>query len=347
MKPTCKLALLTTAALGAATVAARADETVAVVASIKPIHSLVASVMAGVGTPDLLIRGGDSPHSYSLRPSDAAALERADVVFWVGEGMEIFLGDAIATISENANSVELGELDGVIRLEARTGSTWDDHDHVHEEEHDHAHDDEHDHEEEHDHAHDDEHDHEEEHDHDDEHAHDNGALDVHPWLDPINAQVMVAEIAAALSAADPDHAESYRQNAAATEARLAALVEEIETIVAPVQNRPFIVFHDAYHAMENRFDLNGIGSITISPDIQPGAARLVDIRDKIAELGAVCVFTEPQFEPSLVETVVEGTAARTGVLDPLGADLADGPDLYFELMLRNAHALSDCLGQPD
>lgn len=343
MKPACKLALLTTAALGAATVAARADETVAVVASIKPIHSLVASVMAGVGTPDLLIRGGDSPHSYSLRPSDAAALERADVVFWVGEGMETFLGNAIDTISEDADSVELGEVDGLVLLEARTGSTWDDHDHAHDDghddEHDHAHDDAHDHEEEHDHAHDDDH------DHDDEHAHDHGGLDVHPWLDPVNAQVMVAEIATALSAADPDHAETYRQNAAATEARLAALVEEIETIVAPVQNRPFIVFHDAYHAMENRFGLNGVGSITISPDIQPGAARLVEIRDKIAELGAVCVFTEPQFEPSLVETVVEGTAARTGVLDPLGADLVDGPDLYFELMLRNAHALSDCLGQ--
>lgn len=359
MTSSCKLALLTTAALGAATVGARADETVAVVASIKPIHSLVASVMEGVGTPDLLIRGGGSPHSYSLRPSDAAALERADVVFWVGEGLETFLGDAIATISEDADSVELGEVDGIIRLEARTGSTWDDHDHDHdeahdhdeeydhEEEHDHAHDDEHTEDDGHDHAHDEEHEHEEEHDHAHDDEHDHGETDAHPWLDPVNAQVMVAEIAARLSAADPDHAEAYRQNAAETQARLEALIAEIEATLAPVQGQPFIVFHDAYHAMQNRFDLNAVGSITITPDIQPGAARLVDIRAKIEELGAVCVFTEPQFEPSLVETVVEGTDARTGILDPLGADLDDGPDLYFELMLRNAQALSDCLGQTE
>lgn len=314
-----------------ATVPVAAQEAVGVVASIKPVHSLVAGVMAGIATPDLLVSGGGSPHTHTLRPSDAEALERARVVFWVGEALETFLEDAIESLAPRAAIVELASVEGVVLLEPREGGAWDAHDH------------------------DDEgHGHEHEaaktgHDHDRDktaagHDHDHAAFDGHLWLDPDNAKAIVAAAAAALAKADPQHAEAYRANGAAVIARLEALETELDAALAPVKDRPFIVFHDAYQYLEARFGLNGIGSITVTPDVQPGAARLKELRSRIAGLGAVCVFSEPQFEPRLVETVAEGTGARIAVLDPLGADLADGPDLYFEMMRANVAAMRDCLG---
>ena len=348
--------LLATAAFAVTALTAdlgSAHERDQVVASIKPVHSLVAGVMEGVGEPHLIVKGAGSPHAFSLKPSDAEALEHATAVFWIGEDLETFLSAPLQTLAHDAKTVELAKAAGIELLEVREGGTWDAHDHG---EHDHGHADDHSdhghgHAEEakgHDHGHDHaEHDHGD-HDHSGHgHGHDEHeghAFDAHLWLDPENAEAMLTVIATALSAKDPANAETYKQNAEAMIARVETLEGEIEAILAPVKDKPFIVFHDAYQYLENRFGLNAVGSITVGPEVQPGAARIAELRDKIKELDAICVFSEPQFEPRLVATVIEGTGARTGVLDPLGADLADGPDLYFEMMRANAKALADCLG---
>lgn len=342
-----------------------AQEAPGVVVSIKPVHSLVAAVMDGVGEPHLIVRGGASPHTYSLRPSDATALQEADVVFWVGPGLETFLREPIGTLAADATVVDLGEADGLVRLPYRESGPFAGHDHDQGHEHGEAAHDHDDHGEEAAHDHDDhgeeaahnhdthgeaDHDHGHEeathgHAHADEHGHDHGhgSTDMHLWLDPHNAEAFAAAIVAALAEADPAHAETYRANGEALAARLEALTAELETTLEPVHDRPFVVFHDAYQYLEHRFDLNTVGSITVSPDVQPGARRIADMQDTIRGLGAACVFAEPQFEPRLVEAVIAGTGARPGVLDPLGADLADGLDLYFDLMRRNAQALADCL----
>ncbi|WP_224405044.1 metal ABC transporter solute-binding protein, Zn/Mn family [Afifella sp. IM 167] len=285
-----------------------------VVASIKPIHSLVAAVMKDVGTPKLLVEGAASPHTYALRPSGAAALQEADVVFWVGPEIETFLAGPLETLASGAEAVELGEAPGVTYLALREGGTFEHHDHG---EHEGA-----------------AHEHEE---------HEEGETDAHVWLDPANAEAMVREIAATLAEADPANAETYNANAAAVEGRLEALTKELAADLEAVKGKPFIVFHDAFHYLENRFGLEAAGSITVSPEVSPGAQRIREIRQKIQSLGAACVFAEPQFTPKVIGTVTEGTGARSGTLDPLGADLADGPDLYFTLMRRNAEALKACL----
>lgn len=155
---------------------------------------------------------------------------------------------------------------------------------------------------------------------------------------------MADAIAATLQKADPDNAVLYAENLANLKTRLAALTEGVAPIVEPVKVKPFIVFHDAYQYFENRFGLSAAGSITISPEVSPGAARISEIREKVEDLKAVCVFSEPQFESSLVSTIIEGTDARTAVLDPLGAELANGPDLYFSLIGNMADSMADCLG---
>jgi zinc transport system substrate-binding protein len=189
------------------------------------------------------------------------------------------------------------------------------------------------------------HDHADEHAHADEDGHGHGEIDMHLWLDPDNAKAMVAAVAEALIAADPDNSGIYTANARILAHRLDQLATKIEADLAAVKEVPFVVFHDAYQYLDTRFGLANVGSITVSPEQQPGAQRLREIRAKIAELGARCVFAEPQFEPRLVQVVIEGTAAKTAVLDPLGADIADGPDLYFEMMRNNATALKTCLGE--
>ncbi|MCT8999072.1 zinc ABC transporter substrate-binding protein ZnuA [Chelativorans intermedius] len=331
---------LSASALAVISLAAPATAKEGVVASIKPIHSLVAAVMQGVGEPQLLVKGADSPHVYSMRPSEARMLEEARLVFWVGPGLEVFLEKPLQSLAGDATVVELAQTPGLTLLAPREGGAFEAHAHG-EEEHHAGVDEGHDH-----HDHDHEHEHETGHEgapHDGHEDHAHGEADMHLWLDPENARRMTARIAEALAEADPQNAVAYAQNAAALDRRFDALIAETKKKLAAVSGKPFVVFHDAYHYFERRFDIPAAGSITVNPDTQPGARRLGEIRDKIVELGAVCVFSEPQFEPKVVQVVTEGTDARAGVLDPLGAGIEDGPELYFTLVGNMADALSDCL----
>ncbi|MBO6782384.1 MAG: zinc ABC transporter substrate-binding protein [Alphaproteobacteria bacterium] len=326
-----------------------------VVTSIKPVHSLVAGVMQGVGEPELLIEGYESPHTYSLRPSEAQALQAADVVFIIDESLEIFLEKPLETLAGDARVVALLEAPGVERLAFREGGAFethshddDDHDgHGHEEEHahkeEHAHNDDHNHDYD-KHGHKDGHAHEDEHDHDDHAGHDeHGEFDPHAWLDPRNADAMVRAIADVLAELDPGQAARYRANAADILARLEALDAQLEAELQPVKGRPFVAFHDAYQYMERRYGLNAVGSITVSPEVTPGAQRVSEIRAKLQDVGAACVFSEPQFASNLVGVVTEGTRVNGGVLDPLGSAVPAGPDQYFTLMGDMADAFRTCL----
>jgi zinc transport system substrate-binding protein len=283
---------------------------------------LVAGVMRGVGEPALLVKGGGSPHSYSLRPSDAKALQDARVVFWVGEGLETFLVKPLEALSGNAIVVRLSEAEGAHVLAAREGGTWERHGHGEQEGH------------------------ELETDHPEpaSEAHGRDRSDMHLWLDPHNAEAMVDAIVAVLSDADPDNGATYRDNGGELREQLAQLDQSLSGRLEPVADRPFVVFHDAYQYLEDRYGLNAVGTISVDPGRRPGARRLAEIQRKLSELDAACVFAEPQFEPALVDTVIEGTSAKKGVLDPLGADFAAGPDQYFVLMNALADSLVDCLG---
>lgn len=336
--PLRRLLLASAAVLGVAGQA----QALEVVASIKPVHSLVAAVMEGAGEPALLVRGAGSPHTYALRASEAHALEQAELVFWVGEDLEVFLRRPLETLAADATVVRLADAHGLVRLPFREGGPFEAHDHGDEDDHGHN-----------DHAHEAGHDD----DHDEEHAagHDHGhdgddhsdahGIDMHFWLDPVNAKAFVHEIEEALAGIDPDNAALYEANAQRLNERIDALTAETQAAVEPVKGKGFIVFHDAYQYYEKRFGIEASGSITVSPEVMPGAARLTELRQRITDLGVACVFSEPQFEPRLISVVIEGTSARPGVLDPEGADLADGPDLYFDLIRNLTTSLTQCLAE--
>lgn len=306
-----------------------------VVVSIKPIHSLVAGVMEGVGSPSLIVKGAASPHTFSLTPSQAKNLYNAGLVFWVGHELEAFLEKPLSTLSVSARQVELLEVPGLTKHHFREGGAFEEH------------------------AHEDEHKHEKEHKHEqntaekkDEHeAHDHGAhekhhdeeIDPHFWLDPENAKIIVHYVAHILSEYDPKNTALYEKNEQRLSTKLDALIGEVQNTLAPIKGKEFIVFHDAYQYFENRFDIVASGSITINPDLPSSVGRIQEIRNKVKDLGAICVFSEPQFEPKIIRTVMEGTPAKAGVLDPLGANLDDGQELYFELIRGMANSLRSCL----
>ena len=314
-RPTCITRLLLPALLLFGTFAHGAPE---VVVSLKPIHSLVAGVMAGVGEPQLLMTGGQSPHAFSLRPSDARRLNRADLIVWIGEALESPLARPLAALPTRVRVVTLMERPELEKAAVREGGAWEAHEHgEHHDEHGH---------------------HEKEHERHEE-------ADPHLWLSPENAEAIAAIARDTLSELDPTNAERYRANAEALVERLHALDRAIRTRTESIRERPYLVFHDAYQLFERHYRLNAVGAVTVSPERMPGARRVRELRERIVELGARCVFSEPQFQPKLVHTLTEGTPARGGVLDPLGAEIPADPDAYFTLMNRLADSLVDCLSR--
>jgi zinc transport system substrate-binding protein len=215
--------------------------------------------------------------------------------------------------------ITLGEAEGLVRRAVREGTTFAGHDH----------------------------DHDNDHGHDNDHDHDNdladAAVDMHLWLDPENAKVMVETLAARLARIDPANADAYAANAKATVGRLDALIAGIEARLTPLRGRPFVVFHDAYHYFEARFGLEATGAIAVSPEIMPGAERIRAIRAEVGALDAVCIFSEVQFDRRLIGVVAEGTGARTGTLDPLGAGIEAGPGAYEAIIRAMADAFAGCL----
>ncbi|MGE0237721.1 MAG: zinc ABC transporter substrate-binding protein [Parvibaculaceae bacterium] len=294
-----------------------------VVATIKPIHSIAANVMAGVAEPHLLLDAAVSEHTAQFTPSQVSAMQNADLIVVVGENLEAFLHKALDNPEIARKTLfEAGELPGLKLLPVRSGGLWEAHHHGAGEEG---------------------HEHEEAAHEEQGHDHDHGGNDPHVWMDPENAKVIARELAKVLAGLDAENAVKYQANAETFAAEIDRLSAAIADEVKPVRDTRYIVFHDAYQYFESRFGLSPAGSITVNPEVAPGARRIKEIHDRIAQTAAVCVFAEPQFEAKYVETVIEGTKARAAVLDGLGAAEPSGSQAYAGMMRKFVTALTSCL----
>jgi zinc transport system substrate-binding protein len=301
------------------TIFSPANADIKVVASIKPIHSLVSYLMDGVGKPDLIVDGYASPHGFAMKPSHAKMLQNADLIFWVGEDLENFLEKPLKSIAKKAEKIELMEINGLKKLKFRERNIFeghDDHGHKEKKHDDHGHKEK---------KHDD-HGHE-------KHAH--GEHDPHIWLDPLNAKVILSEMAEHLVEKDPSNASTYKSNLKKAHKALDNLTKKIKSDLKG--DFKSIVFHDAYQYFEKRFDVNVLGAFTVNTDVLPGAEQLAEIREIIEHDKITCVFSEPQFNPDIIKAVAKDMKISTGVIDPLGATLDPGKDLYFDL-IRNMYA---------
>lgn len=305
MKTALSVLLATMLSIGAAQCAFAAPR---VVASIKPIHSIAASIMQDVGDVSLIVDGAASPHSFALKPSKAAILQDAELIIWVGHGLEAFLEKPIETIGTKARILELMDIEALETWPYREaeGDAHKSHDHDHN------------------------HDHEE-------------SDDPHIWLNPQNAKMIAQAIADNLSALDTANEAQYRANLGRFLANMDALEVELTAILTPLQGKPFASFHDGYQYFERRFGLQSIGAIAINPEIAPSAHHIAHLKERMAAQNVSCVFSEPQFSDKLVTVVTEGLDVRSAELDPLGANTQAGPEHYAAMMRIMAQQFSLCL----
>ena len=308
-----------------------------VVTSIKPIHSLASYLMDGIGKPELIVDGYGSPHGFSMKPSHAKMLQNADLIFWVGEDLENFLEKPLKSVAKKAEKIELIEIKGLNVLKFRERNIFDEHDHDDHDDHGKKEDDhdDHDHDE---HAKKEEHDDHDDHDGHEGHAH--GEYDPHIWLDPMNAKVILNEMVEHLIENDPTNEAKYKSN-------LDKALKEIDKLTIEVMTDlnnsvSSIVFHDAYQYFEKRFNVNILGAFTVNTDVMPGAEQLAEIREIIEHDKVACIFSEPQFNRDIINAVAKDMKIKTGVLDPLGATLDSGKDLYFKLIRNMSASFKGC-----
>jgi len=286
-----------------------------VVVSIKPFHSLVSTVMQGVSEPALLLNGNNSPHTYSLRPSAAVKLQNADLVFWGGENLEGFLAKPIHSLAAGARVVSFEDTPGLILRPFRSVKEWQELDPESKNDQDHV---------------------------KKRKINRLPGNDPHIWLDPLNAQKITQYLIQILSKFDPENSQTYHSNGKKTILRLSDLNIQLETKMSSVSSKPYIVFHDAYQYFEKRYQLNPIASVTVNSGTSTSVGRLIDIRKKIKIKKVLCIFTEPQFSPKFVQTVISGTAVKKGILDPIGTSISPGPEMYFTLLNNISHSISTC-----
>jgi zinc transport system substrate-binding protein len=286
-----------------------------VVTTIQPLHSLVSNVMDGHGDLRLILEGSASPHNFRLKPSHAKMIEKADIILWFGENLETFLEKPLKSIPNKAKIISFLKLSEIPKLKFREKNIFNDHD-DHKGEH------------------------KDEHGHKDAHGHAHGEFDIHVWLDPSNAKIILKEVAHVLSEVDPSNAEKYNQNANKTITKIDRMIIDIDKSIN--KSARFITFHDAYQYFEKRFGVASMGTLTVNPGVQPGAKQISEIQKLIEEKNIKCIFSEAQFNPKLIKMIAKNTNTKTGVFDPLGSELASGKLLYFNVIRNLANNLKGC-----
>lgn len=284
-----------------------------VLVSLLPLHSLVAAVMQGVGVPELLLTGSASPHSFALRPTQLRSLQQAELLVWVGPELETFLAHSVAELKPAVTVLTLAEQPEFNWLAARSGGLQEAAGH-----------------------------------HDENHSegHVHGNRDLHFWLSPSRAQTLAEIVCRELTRLDPDNTAHYQINLRRLKEELNELKTSLEGRLTAARHKPYVVFHDAYRYFEEEFQVSPAAIVAVNPERPPGARRISEIRAEIISSGISCVFSEPQFEPRLVRVLTEGTAARSGTLDPLGAELVPGPAAYRQLLENLGRNFTACLAQP-
>ncbi|MBC3952245.1 zinc ABC transporter substrate-binding protein [Pseudomonas sp. DOAB1069] len=282
---------------------------VRVLTSIKPLQLIAAAVQDGVGTPEVLLPPGASPHHYALRPSDVRRVQQSDLLYWIGPDMEGFLPRVLK--NRTLPVVAVQSLPGLkLRHFGADGASHDEEDHGHDQP---------------------------------DHDHRPGSLDAHLWLSSVNARVIAAKMATDLSAADPTNAARYASNAKAFNARLDALDSRIKGRVAGIAGKPYFVFHEAFDYFEDAYGLKHAGVFSVAAEVQPGAQHVAAMRARLKEVGKTCVFSEPPLRPRLAETLTAGLPAKLAELDALGGETPANATGYELLLNKLGDDLVGCL----
>lgn len=301
------VAVLAAVVMSMFTASAQAEETtphdLRILTSVPPLYFLIAAVTTGAHEPELLIPSGASPHNYALRPSGMRKLAAADLVFWIGPMLETPLARPLKQGAFKGRIIEFSDLTNLHHLHQRRQAVPA------------------------------------------KVAAAGAAMaDPHLWLNPANAAAIVDVAVRELSARDPAHAALFQRNGAQAKERLAQLDRMLHDRLSPLADLPFLTFHDAYQYLEARYGLRNLGFVVQDPEHpSAGARHLANLRDRASRYNARCVFIEPEYDPHLVQPVIEGTPARIAILDHMGARLPLEGESYYRLMESLARDITACL----
>lgn len=275
-----------------------------VVASIKPIHSLVSRVMGDTGTPELLMKGGVTPHIFRMKPSDFRKVANADVLFYISPKFETFLRSVSESDNPTLNAIAFAEQDGIKLYPYRTSKIWfsegEDEEHM------------------------------------------QSDMDLHIWLDPSNTRRIVTIIEETLSKLDPENSITYVKNSKQLIKELYAQEELIRELLRPLRDSAMIVYHDAFQYYEKAYSLSSVGAIQLKSDETPSIKHLAALKKLAEEKNVTCVLAIPGTHPRIAMAVMGETKAGYGVVDHLGQYLEPGPNSYFQLMFEITQSILDC-----
>ncbi len=275
-----------------------------VAVSLQPHFDLVRQLAGGRATVTRILPLGRSPHTFEPTPQDVVAIAEADVVILNG-GLDEWLLDLVDASGTDASVLELLS---VLPFEPITG-----------EEHEHAG--------------------EPGGEAPGEEGHDHEAgVNPHVWTDPRLMAAAVPLFAEALAAADPEGAAIYEANAAALVQDLRDLDADLAELLSPVQDAPFIPYHDAWPYFVRRYGLNQVAVIEPAPGREPSPSYLAGVLKTVADTGARAMFTDVQLPPRPAEVVAEEAGVPLYTLDPEGGGFGD--ESYGALMRRNAQTIA-------
>ncbi|WP_417319553.1 zinc ABC transporter substrate-binding protein [Emcibacter sp.] len=277
-----------------------------IVASIKPVHSLVQSVVGHDNEVTLLLDSSLDPHIFRMRPSHIRKVVNTDVLFYVDRKLETFLESIVDNDQHSVKSVALSGAANLKLLPYRTSKIW-----FTEETGDHE-------------------------------GHDHEEMDLHIWLDPENAIQMVRMIEETLSGLDPDNRVTYIRNSKLVIKRLYELKDRLRQDLRPFREKPIMIYHDAFQYFEKAFSLYSVGAIQLKADSPPSAKHLKALKRIARDKHVTCVLGTPGAHPRIATVVMGDTSANYDVVDPLGVYLEPGPSLYMELIEEIALTLQDC-----
>ena len=278
-----------------------------VIASIKPVHSMVAAIMHGVGRPDLLLTSNQSPHHYSLKPSERRLLAHADLIFWIGPNLESFLPRLFSSLDKEITLISLIDTSGLtLHALRQPGHHADDATH------------------------------------DTQEGNQLNRIDAHIWLNTHNIELMLDEITRQLVNADPDNAQQYKNNNNALHNKVEDLRTELTSLLKEKQ-RPFLTYHDGYQYFETEFNLKNAGFVSIDPELRPSAHHIQTLKETMHEHSIQCIFYDAPFEPPIIGSLLHDDNAKAVELDPTGLRLPAGKETLFQIMLSLGKKFHDCL----
>ena len=282
-----------------------AQSTPSVVVSIKPIHSIVMSLMSGIAEPKLLLKSNNSAHTFHLKPSQVQMLANADLVIIISGDFESGLRKAIKNI-EDDSLFQIISLNNLSIHNSRSEILKSK-------------------------------------EHDDADEHEENIYDLHLWLDINNMKLIAKHINKLLIKIDPVNEDKYNNNFLELMLDLEELKIDLEKQITPFLTSQFAVFSDTTQYFEKSMKL--IRPIIITPyhGARLSIIRTLMAKEAMSDLSVSCLLYGQEAKPNQISVLSEGLSLKTFEIDILGTKYPAGPDQYFNLMKRISSQLASCL----